>query len=100
MNSSPTSVASTGLCKCTFGSPGMAPNKTSSILGCSAAVTEMVSPSQLRPAVIHKMCSSLTLGGRSVKRDTGCVDIFIPPGFEVARLRFVLKADPDADCGG
>src|SRR5215510_1982427 len=60
MKSSPTSRASTGLCKWTFGNPGMLPNKTSSMEGCSAAVTETESPSQLRPAVNQTICTSLT----------------------------------------
>src|SRR5262245_17826943 len=64
MNSSPTSGASTGLCRWTFGSPGMLPINTSSIEGCSAAVMETVSPSQLRPAVNHRMCTSFTADGR------------------------------------
>src|ERR1051326_7167237 len=51
--SPPHSYASTGLCKCTFGSPGMAPKRTSSMLGCIAAVTDTESPSQLRPDVIQ-----------------------------------------------
>jgi hypothetical protein len=32
------------------------------MLGCSAAVTETLSPSQLRPAVIHTMWTSDTAG--------------------------------------
>src|SRR5262247_2051844 len=38
----------------------MLPNKTSSMEGCSAAVTETESPSQLRPAVNQTICTSLT----------------------------------------
>src|SRR5215467_12224147 len=64
MKSSPTSGARTGLCRCTLGRPGMLPNKTSSIDGCSAAVMETESPSQLRPAVNQRMCTSLTAEGR------------------------------------
>src|SRR5215475_4220549 len=60
MKSSPTSRARTGLCKWTFGSPGMLPNKTSSTEGCSAAVIETESPSQLNPAVNQTICTSLT----------------------------------------
>src|SRR5262249_6805374 len=70
MNSSPTSLASTGLCKCTFGNPGIAPIITSSTLGCSAAVIETVSPSQPRPAVIQTIWTSLTPGGRSLNDDS------------------------------
>src|SRR3984957_15613161 len=60
MNSAPFSYASTGLCRCTLGSPGIAPSSTSSMLGCSAAVTDTLSPSQLKPAVIHRICTSDT----------------------------------------
>src|SRR4029453_14098020 len=38
----------------------MLPNKTSLMEGCSAAVTETESPSQLRPAVNQTICTSLT----------------------------------------
>src|ERR1700730_4909623 len=62
MNSSPFSYASTGLCRCTLGKPGIAPSSTSSRLGCSAAVTDTLSPSQLRPAVIQRTCTSDTAG--------------------------------------
>src|SRR5205823_12643505 len=44
----------------------MAPNKTSSMLGWLAAVTETESPSQLRPAVIQRMWISFTAGARWV----------------------------------
>src|SRR5215831_1896477 len=64
MKSSPTSRANTGLCRWTLGSPGILPSKTSSIEGCSAAVTETESPSQLRPAVNQRMCTSLTAEAR------------------------------------
>src|SRR5580700_3057571 len=60
MNSSPFSYARTGLCKWTFGRPGIAPNITSSKLGCVAAVIETESPSQPRPAVIQTMWTSET----------------------------------------
>src|SRR5262249_472520 len=69
MNSLPTSLASTGLCKCTFGSPGIAPRITSSTLGCSALVVEIVSPSQPRPAVSQTIWTSLTSGGRLLNVD-------------------------------
>src|ERR1700735_3612519 len=42
--------------------PGIAPRRMSSRLGLVAAVMEMVSPSQLSPAVIHRISSSATLG--------------------------------------
>src|ERR1051326_5413756 len=60
MNSLPVSWASTGLCRCTRGMPGIAPSTTSSRLGCIAAVTATVSPSQPSPAVIHSTCTSPT----------------------------------------
>src|ERR1700733_13475563 len=74
-NSSPFSYASTGLCKCTFGRPEMAPSRTSSILGCVAAVMETESPSQPRPAVIHKIWTSLTAGAFWVERPYGTADV-------------------------
>src|SRR4051794_1471061 len=60
-NSSPPSVGeSTLLCRLTFGSPGMAPRSTSSMLGWPAAVTETESPSQLIPSEIQRMSTSST----------------------------------------
>src|SRR5689334_11561856 len=60
MNSAPPSVGdSTLLCRCTVGSPGISPSSTSSRLGFIAAVTETVSPSQLMPSEVHRMCTSL-----------------------------------------
>src|SRR5947209_13734805 len=60
-NSSPPSVGeSTLLCRCTLGSPGIAPSSTSSIDGCPAAVIETVSPSQLIPSEIQRMWTSST----------------------------------------
>src|SRR3954451_7252392 len=60
-NSSPPSDgSSTLLCRCTFGRPGTAPSTTSSIDGSEAAVTEIVSPSQLMPSEIHRMWTSST----------------------------------------
>src|SRR5215211_555030 len=61
-SSPPSEGASTLLCRCTVGSPGMLPNNTSSMLGSVAAVTEIVSPSQLIPSEIHRMCTSSTPG--------------------------------------
>src|SRR4051795_6730392 len=63
-NSSPPSVGeSTLLWRLTFGIPGIAPSRTSSIPGCPAAVTETESPSQLMPSEIQRMCTSSTPGG-------------------------------------
>src|SRR3954467_2828568 len=60
-NSSPPSVGeSTLLCRLTFGSPGIAPSSTSSMLGWPAAVTETESPSQLIPSEIQRMSTSST----------------------------------------
>src|SRR3954464_14261150 len=62
-NSSPPSVGeSTLLCRLTFGSPGMAPSSTSSMLGWPAAVIDTESPSQLIPSEIHRMWTSSTAG--------------------------------------
>src|SRR3954471_15999185 len=60
-NSSPPSVGDrTLLWRLTFGSPGIAPSSTSSMLGCPAAVTDTESPSQLIPSEIQRMSTSLT----------------------------------------
>src|ERR1700754_2459408 len=60
-NSSPPSVGlSTLLWRLTFGMPGIAPSRTSSIEGCPAAVTDTESPSQLIPSEIQRMSSSST----------------------------------------
>src|ERR1700728_3985975 len=77
MKSSPTSYARTGLCRCTLGSPGIAPNRTSSMLGWVAAVTETESPSQPRPAVIQIMFTSATGDGFCVTRPYGTVSAAI-----------------------
>src|ERR1700733_2604164 len=55
----------------------MAPNKTSSMLGWVAAVTETESPSQPRPAVIQSMCTSATGDGFCVTRPYGTVSAAI-----------------------
>src|SRR3954469_4047346 len=61
MNSSPPSVGeSTLLCRCTFGRPGTNPMTTSSMAGESDAVIDTVSPSQLIPSEIQRMCTSST----------------------------------------
>src|SRR3954449_8602388 len=60
-NSSPPSVGlSTLLWRLTFGIPGIAPSRTSSIDGCPAAVTDTESPSQLIPSEIQRMSTSST----------------------------------------
>src|SRR5919109_1402129 len=62
-NSSPPSVGDrTLLWRCTFGMPGIAPRRTSSMPGWPAAVTETESPSQLIPSEIHRMWTSSTAG--------------------------------------
>src|SRR3954464_12552581 len=62
-NSSPPSVGdSTLLWRCTFGMPGIAPRRTSSMPGWPAAVMETESPSQLIPSEIHRMWTSSTAG--------------------------------------
>src|SRR4051795_12279271 len=63
-NSSPPSVGErTLLCRLTFGRPGIAPSRTSSMPGWPAAVTDTESPSQLIPSEIQRMCTSCTPGG-------------------------------------
>ena len=60
---------STLLCRWTLGSPGMRPSTTSSMDGLSAAVIEIVSPSQLMPSEIHRMCiSSRSARARPARR--------------------------------
>src|SRR3954453_12588053 len=60
-NSSPPSVGdSTLLYRLTLGSPGMAPSRTSSMLGWPAAVIDTESPSQLIPSDIQRMWTSST----------------------------------------
>src|SRR4051812_39975209 len=60
-NSSPPSVGeSTLLCRLTFGRPGIAPSRTSSMPGWPAAVIEIESPSQLIPSEIQRMSTSST----------------------------------------
>src|SRR3954470_15154016 len=62
-NSSPPSVGDrTLLWRWTFGMPGIAPRRTSSIPGWPAAVIETESPSQLIPSEIHRMWTSSTAG--------------------------------------
>src|SRR3954471_17188983 len=62
-NSSPPSVGdSTLLWRCTFGIPGIAPSRTSSMPGWPAAVIKTESPSQLIPSEIHRMWTSSTAG--------------------------------------
>src|ERR1700688_3979837 len=92
MKSSPTSYASTGLCKCTFGSPGIAPNKTSSMLGWVAAVIETESPSQPRPAVIQRMCTSATGDGFCVTRPYGAVSAAMTR-FSFTKIALRMGAD-------
>src|SRR4051794_941520 len=60
-NSSPPSVGeSTLLWRLTFGMPGIAPRRTSSMPGWPAAVTDTESPSQLIPSEIQRMSTSST----------------------------------------
>lgn len=58
--SSPFSQARNGLWERIFGIRGKAPRTRSSMLGCVAAVTAIVSPSQPRPALSHN--TSMTAG--------------------------------------
>ncbi len=51
----PLSKSISGQCTATFGSPGSAPSAISSMLGWVAAVRATESPSQLSPALIHRM---------------------------------------------
>src|SRR3569833_3603267 len=62
-NSSPPSVGErTVLWRGTFGIPGIAPRRTSSMPGWPAAVTETESPTQLIPSEIHRMWTSSPAG--------------------------------------
>src|SRR5579863_6975721 len=93
MKSSPFSTASTGLCRCTFGKPGIAPNSTSSMLGCVAAVIETESPSQPSPAVIQTMCTSGTAGACCVLRPYGTNSAAMAGLLSICRLFDFLCAD-------
>src|SRR5918998_6209898 len=65
-NSSPPSVGDrTLLWRWTFGMPGIAPSRTSSMPGWPAAVIDTVSPSQLIPSEIQRMWTSSTPAGAS-----------------------------------
>ena len=59
------STASTGLCRNTRGRPGMLPATRSSMAGRLAPVMAMLSPSQPRPAVIHRTSSSAIASRRT-----------------------------------
>jgi hypothetical protein len=54
------------------------------MLGCSAAVTETLSPSQLRPAVIQRMWTSETAGA-----------LVMLLTFSAMKLSFSLKTHED-----
>src|SRR4051794_41083844 len=87
-NSSPPSVGdSTLLCRCTFGRPGIAPSRTSSMLGWPAAVMETVSPSQDIPSEIHRMWTS------STPPDTGSVVAMDPSSRRRRELLHVQRGD-------
>src|SRR5829696_8205435 len=86
-NSSPPSVGErTLLWRWTFGMPGMAPSRTSSMPGWPAAVTETESPSQLIPSEIQRMWTSSTPAGAS---STAMCDLLL---FDVQRLDSQLLA--------
>src|SRR4051794_3635757 len=69
-NSSPPSVGDrTLLWRLTFGMPGIAPSRTSSMPGWPAAVTDTESPSQLMPSEIQRMWTSSTPAAGSLIRD-------------------------------
>src|SRR5687767_6846441 len=93
-NSSPPSVGeSTLLCRCTFGMPGIAPSRTSSMPGWPAAVMETESPSQLIPSEIHRMWTSSTPAGAS---STAMRDLLF---LHVQGLNQQLLAGDDLDVG-
>ena len=75
----PHSKSIRGQCTAIFGSPGSAPSAISSMLGCVAAVSATESPSQLRPALIHrtwiKVSSALTAAS------VGICHSFLDPGW-------------------
>src|SRR5919201_4155992 len=106
-NSSPPSVGERTLWwRCTFGRPGSSPSTTSSSAGSVAAVMETVSPSQLIPSEIHRMCSSSTPAGGWISSYPGIAllaSTALPPcnqnGFvqELQRLDEQLVAGNNVD---
>src|ERR1700742_2344955 len=111
-NSSPPSVGlSTLLCRLTFGMPGIAPSRTSSMPGCPAAVTDTESPSQLIPSEIQRMSSSSTPAtGHLLHRHGVDEQLLAPEDLDVEapaggagqreRIPFALCPAPAAHAGG
>src|SRR6478672_3647036 len=64
----PLSKSINGQCTATFGSPGNAPSAISSMLGWVAAVRATESPSQLNPALIHRMWTTGSSVGADIAR--------------------------------
>src|ERR1700759_2316946 len=81
--SAPFSKDRNGFSSLTLGIQGSAPPTTSSILGCVAAVIAMVSPSQPRPAVIHR--TSISEIGAGLRPRPGAVPI--APSFWASKAR-------------
>src|SRR5436305_1043132 len=88
----------------------MAPIKTSSMLGWVAEVTEMVSPSQLIPSGLQRICNSFTSEGRSACKTIGVLVVAIKsPGVDfswdaeprrndvIGGLRWSVSAQSGAD---
>src|SRR3954452_23027866 len=96
-NSSPPSEgSSTLLCRCTFGSPGIAPSRTSSMLGNDAAVTDTVSPSQLIPSEIHRMWTSSTPVASAVLTSASAPYEFVFLEFQRVHEQLLAACDLDA----
>src|SRR3954470_24777494 len=78
----PHSKSINGQWTATFGSPGSAPSAISSMLGWVAAVRATESPSQLKPALIHKTwisaSSALTAASLGMRHS------FLGPGLAVS----------------
>src|SRR3954454_21344180 len=94
-NSSPPRVGdSTLLWRCTRGSPGIAPSRTSSMPGWPAAVMETVSPSQDMPSEIHRMWTSSTPAGLFTSVAMGHL-----PLLQLERVHQQLLAPHDLNVG-
>src|SRR5215211_4553367 len=75
----PHSKSIRGQCTAIFGSPGSAPSAISSMLGCVAAVSATESPSQLRPALIHK--TWIKVSSALTAASVGICHSFLDPGW-------------------
>ena len=83
-------IGQTWIVEIYFGNPGYTAQKYILEAGCVAAVIEIVSPSQPRPAVIHRTSIS---GKGGVSRPVGWVIIQPVPVLDPCRGRFARNCD-------